>query len=173
MKLVVSPVGANLFNVLTFISLNGEYQVAIPRQSSLTFGGAVKFIFDAVNAVDTADSTKPIAYVSAKENEQEETDLDDFLRECSPGFVPAEKMKNGKPVRLFENKQTADASRPYEDTLGGKVLKWIPELGGAVFVDKKDLPPEKFLSNSPNGIVMVEGKANVSYRRPMFKGFNK
>lgn len=69
---------------------------------------------------------------------------------------------SGKPVSLNEGR---DASRPYADTLGGKVLRYVHGIG-CVFVNKSDLPKEKFLSwnDSKGHVELVEGKENV--KRP-------
>jgi len=76
-------------------------------------------------------------------------------------FVRGGTWHNGHPVRLCEN----NAAKPYADTLGGKVLRYVHGIG-CVFVDKKDLPKERFLSwNASKGHVeLVEGKENV--KRP-------
>jgi hypothetical protein len=78
---------------------------------------------------------------------------------------------NGSPVSLNEGR---DASRPYADTLGGKVLRYIHGIG-CVFVNKSDLPKEKFLSwNASKGHVeLVEGKENVKRPSWHWRGWKK
>ncbi|MCL4177295.1 MAG: hypothetical protein KJ072_06070 [Verrucomicrobia bacterium] len=108
------------------------------------------------------------AYLEGKKKKQcPETPTLELEQSAS---VRGDTMKDGHPVSVNENR---DASRPYADTLGGKVLRWV-QGHGAVLVNKSDLPPEKFLSwDDSNGVVLTEGKENI--RRPSwyFSGWKK
>lgn len=91
-------------------------------------------------------------------------------RDATPA-VHGSTTHGGHPCSLNEGR---DASRPYADTLGGKVLRYIPGLG-AVFVNKKDLPPEKKLAWTPeNGVVLTEANKPTN-RKGMwfFRGWKR
>jgi hypothetical protein len=72
----------------------------------------------------------------------------------------------GHPVSLNECR---DISRPYQRTLGNKVLVDLGFPHGVQLVDKADVPAKKYLSWNPKtgGIELVEGQENVI--RPSWK----
>lgn len=100
------------------------------------------------------------------------TGSNSFLGETeSRSKVKGDTMHNGSPVSLNEGR---DASRPYADTLGGKVLRYVHGIG-AVFVNKSDLPPQRKLAWTPeNGIVLTDANEPTN-RKGMwfFRGWKK
>jgi hypothetical protein len=87
----------------------------------------------------------------------------------TPAVHGATKIGN-HPVSINEHR---DASKPYADTLGGKVLVDFGFPHGVQLVDKKDLPKQNFLSwNSNTGqIELVEGRENVKRPSWHFRGW--
>ena len=57
----------------------------------------------------------------------------------TPEHLKANTTHGGAPVSINESR---DISKPYQDTLGGKKLVYVPGKG-AVFVNENQLPPKK------------------------------
>lgn len=195
LKVVVQPVGGgNLFNVLTFVNQRDEWTVAVPKQMHLSFGGVVKFVFSAVDTapklaeeirgepltttkqskgdgwqtVQRAFQVSPVGDTSADEEET----LDQFLRSLSVSGdnLRGDTIHNGHPVSVNEHR---DVSRPFADTMGGKVLVDMGRANGGVqLVDKSDLPPQKYLSHGENGVEFVTENVNTHARRYTSHGYD-
>jgi len=77
---------------------------------------------------------------------------------------------DGKPVSINENR---DLSRPYGDTLGGKKLVYLENIG-ATFVNKSDLPKKLKLNFDPNsGQVIFTSEDVPTCRAGMWKFFGR
>jgi hypothetical protein len=118
-------------------------------------------------------SDSPLAPATGSKGDQ---DVDAFIStiEQKKPMVRAEKMKNGHPVRLFENKTTADASKPYST-----MNEWsLIDLGfphGVQLVRKSDLPPSKKLVFDPaKGVVLGDSNAPTNHKNMWkFRGWGK
>lgn len=95
-------------------------------------------------------------------------DLAEFLRLMSvPEHLRGSNTHGGHPVSLNEAR---DISRPFQDSLGGKVLVDLGRANGGVqLVERSLLPKQKYLSNGgANGVEFVEGIEAVNFKRPQY-----
>lgn len=143
----ISPLALELANALAELA----------RES-----GRADAILRGKNPEDTNEDweTVPNAFSSDDgiPEDHEDSDLEEFLRSLVAPHLRGDTTHNGHPVSLNENR---DVSRPFADTMAGKVLVDLGRANGGVqFVDRSLIPPKRMLSNGDNGVEFVTENVN-------------